>query len=100
MFHDLPDDQAERWHKALQIEPSVKYWASTGPVTHAGWRDVPSTYILCELDRLLPAALQETLAGVAGSKVVRLEAGHYPFLSRTEDVAKIIIDEVNSVANV
>ena len=69
-------------------------------MTHAGWQDVPSTYILCELDRLIPAAFQETLAGVAGSKVVRLGAGHVPFLSRTEDVAKILIDEVNSLADV
>ena len=62
-------------------------------MTYCGWRDVPSTYILCELDRLIPATVQEKLAGVASSKIVRIQSGHLAQLSCTEEVASIAFDE-------
>jgi pimeloyl-ACP methyl ester carboxylesterase len=42
------------------------------------------------LDKLLPVAVQEMMAGLAQSKVVRIKAGHMAQLSATEEVAKII----------
>ncbi|KAH7031644.1 Alpha/beta hydrolase fold-1 [Microdochium trichocladiopsis] len=98
LFHDLPPDQADRWHKELRVQPTVRHWASSGPVAHCGWRNVPSTYILCEQDRLIPTELQEALAEMAGcGKVVRLQAGHCPFLSMTDDVARVIAEEVEGL---
>ncbi|KAI1142330.1 alpha/beta-hydrolase [Hypoxylon sp. FL0543] len=56
---------------------------------------VPKTYIICTEDASLPAALQESMAQAAACKVVKIEAGHFPFLESTEkatEVVDIIVD--------
>ena len=75
----------------MQIQPSLEQWKTK--VTYCGWRDVPSTYILCELDRLIPDTVQEKLAAVANSKIVKIQSGHLAQLSCTEKVASVMFDE-------
>ncbi|KAF4971327.1 hypothetical protein FZEAL_9877 [Fusarium zealandicum] len=88
LFHDIPADEAKAWARQLQPQPATG-WAK--PVKYCGWMDVPSVYILCEQDRLLPESLQEARAAAAGSDIVRLVgAGHMAQLSQTEEVARII----------
>lgn len=58
-------------------------------VTAAAWKTIPSTYVVCELDNALPVAAQEAMAARAGH-VVRLPTSHSPFLSRPDDVVRII----------
>ncbi|OTA96140.1 hypothetical protein M434DRAFT_68137 [Hypoxylon sp. CO27-5] len=56
---------------------------------------VPKTYIVCTEDPNLPASLQESMAQAAGCKIVKVEAGHFPFLESTEkanEVVDIIVD--------
>ena len=65
-----------------------------GSVTFCGWREVPSVYIVCEQDRIIPRAIQEHLAGMAGSQIVSLDAGHMAQLSKTDEVARIIKEAV------
>lgn len=56
------------------------------PVKAAAWRQRPSAYLVCELDRCVPAAAQEQLAEGCGH-VERLAASHSPFMSRPAEVA-------------
>jgi pimeloyl-ACP methyl ester carboxylesterase len=60
------------------------------PVTSAAWQHVPSTYLLCAQDRGTPADRQREFAGRAG-RVVELDAGHHPFLSRPAEVSDLIV---------
>jgi pimeloyl-ACP methyl ester carboxylesterase len=64
----------------------------------AGWRDIPSTYVLCEQDRAVPPALQEEMARRADD-VWRLNASHSPFLSMPAELAVLLADIASAVDN-
>ncbi len=59
------------------------------PVTTAGWRTVPSTYIVCDRDRALEPARQEELATRSGA-VHQLPSSHSPFLSMPRELAALL----------
>lgn len=61
-------------------------------MTYPAWKDVPSTYLICEKDNAIPVERQEAMSSQKGGKftVVRCEEGHSPFLSRPELVARVI----------
>lgn len=66
-------------------------------VTYAPWMDVPSSYLICELDNALPPAMQEGMVSAAKAvepksfgHVERLEASHSPFLSRPKETAAFL----------
>ena len=56
------------------------------PLTNAGWKVVPSTYVVCERDQAIPVFAQEAMAQRSGT-VLRMDAGHSPFLSHPEELA-------------
>lgn len=63
-------------------------------LTAAAWRELPSSYLLCEQDGAIPVPAQEALS--ARTNVVeRLAASHSPFLSRPADVAAFIARAAN-----
>jgi pimeloyl-ACP methyl ester carboxylesterase len=59
------------------------------PPGGAGWRTLPATAVVCTADRATPPAKQRDWARRAG-RVVELDSGHHPFLSRPDDLAAII----------
>jgi len=59
------------------------------PVTQVAWREVPSTYIVCELDQAIPAFAQEAMSQRAGT-VVRMSSDHSPFLCQPAALADVI----------
>jgi pimeloyl-ACP methyl ester carboxylesterase len=59
------------------------------PLTNAGWKAVPSTYVVCEQDQAIPPFAQEAMAQRAG-EVLRMDSGHSPFLSRPEELADLL----------
>ena len=59
------------------------------PLTNVAWRDVPSTYVVCEQDQAIPVFAQEAMSKRAG-EVLRLAAGHSPFLSHPEQLAGLL----------
>ncbi|WP_203682261.1 alpha/beta hydrolase [Actinoplanes siamensis] len=60
------------------------------PVGAAAWHDIPSTYLVCAQDRGTPARRQREFARRAG-RVVELDAGHHPFLSRPADIRDLLL---------
>ncbi|MEV0186452.1 alpha/beta hydrolase [Streptomyces sp. NPDC050625] len=58
-------------------------------VTKAGWRTVPSTYVICEQDQSLPPQAQEKLAARAKT-ICRLPSGNSPFLSMPLELAALL----------
>jgi pimeloyl-ACP methyl ester carboxylesterase len=65
---------------------------STDPplATEPAWRTIPSTYIACTNDRVIPVAAQRWMAERAGSEVVEWGNDHSPFLTRPRDLAEIL----------
>jgi pimeloyl-ACP methyl ester carboxylesterase len=61
------------------------------PVKASAWHDIPTTYLVCAQDRGTPARLQREFAQRAG-RVVELETGHHPFLSRPAAVRDLVLD--------
>ena len=93
-FNDYPLAMAEPWIQKIRHQPG-KEWDSV--ITYCGWRDVPSVYIILEDDLAMGIELQERCAERAGSTVVRLPtAGHMAHITRTEDIARIIANVLDS----
>ncbi|KAF7587688.1 hypothetical protein BBP40_006874 [Aspergillus hancockii] len=92
-FNDLPPADAAAWAKKLVVHPTS---AQFDPVTHEAYRTIPTTYIVCENDAGLIPAVQEMMienvrkAGVHVD-VERLPASHSPFLSMSEETAKLVL---------
>ncbi|EXM15132.1 Alpha/beta hydrolase fold-1 [Fusarium oxysporum f. sp. vasinfectum] len=92
LYGDFSDEEASEWLPGLQHQAD-RGWATK--VQYCGWREVPSVYIICEGDRILPVELQERFAGLAGSEIMKVDAGHMVQLSQTEKVASIIASHAN-----
>lgn len=86
LFDDVPGPVAERAVARLRPQ-SVRSF--TERVTTAGWRTVPSSYVVCEQDQALEPARQHELAARADS-VHRLPSGHSPFLSMPGPLAALL----------
>lgn len=72
------------------------------PLTFAAWELMPVHYMLCELDNAIPLAFQkkmcdEAIASGADVRMTSVKAGHSPFLSMPETVAKWIRGAVGEV---
>ena len=61
------------------------------PVKAVAWRDVPSTYVICDLDNAIPVPAQEAMATRADT-THRLASDHSPFLTDPDAVAALIRD--------
>jgi len=58
----------------------------TGP---PAWMSIESTYITCTHDRAIPLTLQQQMA-VRADQVIEWDSDHSPFLTRFEDLARLI----------
>jgi len=86
LYHDCtPDDAA--W--AVERLGGQRPASLAQPASHAAWRRVPSTYVVCTEDRVLPAPVQRQLAARAGT-VVEWPTSHSPFLSQPDRVADLL----------
>lgn len=54
------------------------------------WKELPSWYLLCTDDHMIPPPAQEIMAGRMKATVRSVASSHAPFFSRPEQVAEII----------
>lgn len=59
------------------------------PVTHAGWRYIPGTYVVASKD-LMPNMIAAAPEGHRFEEVVEVDADHFAFCSAPEQVADVI----------
>lgn len=58
---------------------------------------VPSTYVVCLRDRILPVAWQEKFASrLNATEIVRIDAGHQAMITRPQELAQILADAAKS----
>ncbi|MFV8126978.1 alpha/beta fold hydrolase [Streptomyces syringium] len=86
LFDDVPEADADRAVARLRPQ-SVRSF--TERVNTAGWRTVPSSYVVCDHDQALVPSRQRELATRADS-VHRLPSGHSPFLSMPRRLATLL----------
>lgn len=88
------DGQVIKHMDAPREDKKTKYQAAqtfTGTAEKCGWRDIPSTYIVCNNDNDLRTVKQRQMAQRA-SKVKVLDCGHYPFFTNTKELADILLE--------
>jgi pimeloyl-ACP methyl ester carboxylesterase len=85
-YNDLPPDVAAA--ATGRLVPHARS-VFTDALHGTAWRDVPTTYVVCEQDNAIPAFAQEAMAARAGT-VHRLDSGHSPFLSRPDEIAELL----------
>ncbi|MER6997745.1 alpha/beta fold hydrolase [Streptomyces sp. NPDC000410] len=86
LFDDVPEADADRAVARLRPQ-SVRSF--TERVTTAGWRTIPSSYVVCDRDQALEPSRQRELATRADS-VHRLPSSHSPFLSMPRQLAALL----------
>ncbi|KAJ6004916.1 hypothetical protein N7540_012715 [Penicillium herquei] len=95
-YNDIDRAEAEELSKG---NVTHNWMAATGKLTHAPWMDLPMIYVFCSRDLaiLLPlqqAMVQEavdfTSGGGVGIVTEIIDSGHCPFLSRPEEVQRVI----------
>jgi pimeloyl-ACP methyl ester carboxylesterase len=86
LFHDCPPGRADA---AIALLRPQAPGTSTQPVTAAAWRDIPSTHIQCEQDRL-PYELVSPAYREHAHYVRTLPTGHCPQWSRPDLVASLL----------
>ncbi|MCU1442956.1 MAG: putative hydrolase or acyltransferase of alpha/beta superfamily [Cryobacterium sp.] len=92
LFNDASPEQSAR---AVPRLGSFTRNAFSEPVSACGWRDHPSTYVICSQDKSIAVELQERFAANTTDSV-RLDAGHSPMITQPRALAEIIAAIVES----
>lgn len=93
-FTDLPSEEGQAWIKRMPRHSSVSFG---GPLTHAGYKDIPVSYLVCENDLCIPPDNQRK--GIAlieresGRKVdvTSLQGDHCAPASRGQEVSQWVL---------
>lgn len=87
-YNDIAPGRAEELAKGLKPHSRAAF---NGLIEYAAYKDVPSAYLVTTLDRAVGWKTQEIGARDAGCDLIeRVDAGHSPFLSRPDVVARFI----------
>ncbi|KAL8993469.1 MAG: hypothetical protein Q9169_006325 [Polycauliona sp. 2 TL-2023] len=94
LFNDLPPSIAASWVAKLKCQPSSG-WDDV--VDYSGWKHVPSVYLICEKDAVLPPDMQKQMAERAGSEVETCDAGQRCMISQPEKVVEVVEKAVGKI---
>lgn len=89
LFHDYPSELADWVISKLQPEPIASFntpihWTDSGKTAHK------RTYIFCETDRDIHPTTQHNILEHYPCRVIKIKAGHFPFLSHTKQLAETL----------
>jgi pimeloyl-ACP methyl ester carboxylesterase len=94
MYDVWPEERAVAWAKAAPKQSALSF---ASPVTYTAFKEIPSSYIFCEQDQIVPPALQEqyieNIKVLTGREVDvhKLDLNHVPNLTSPETLAEIIL---------
>ena len=88
-YNDCTAEQIEEAKRDLKPQSTLCFLL---PLTYAAWKDIPSTYLVCENDNAIPLAAQEGMISQPGAKFVveRCKASHSPFVSMPDFTAEVV----------
>jgi pimeloyl-ACP methyl ester carboxylesterase len=73
------------------VQRPLSFASFAGKSGAPAWKTIPSWYLICTDDHMIPPPAQEFLAKRMGAKVRSVASSHAPFMSRPQDVADIIL---------
>ena len=100
-FSDLPQEEAEAWMRRFDRHSGQSYM---DPLTHAGYVDIPVSWLFCEEDRVITPQMQRTAiemierdAGGQKVDVTSLKGPHIPHIRQEKEVVDWIVDAARKV---
>jgi hypothetical protein len=91
LYNDTTEEEARKVY--ANVLPHSQDAFETGIDFIATEITIPKTYLICENDLIFPLALQEQLVKLTpGMKERRIAAGHSPFLGKSPETCKILIE--------
>jgi pimeloyl-ACP methyl ester carboxylesterase len=93
MCADVDPERAEWMQELLVLQSRVAFESKSS----APERSHPVTYVICTEDQAIPPEAQEAMAAPA-DKTIRMQSGHFPQLSRTEELADVLAEVVAAYA--
>jgi pimeloyl-ACP methyl ester carboxylesterase len=93
LYGDLNDDEAS-FAESILINSTMRSFVDR--VTAAGWKDIPTSYIITDEDKAIPPGMQAEMAEHAKATVHHMLSGHSPFLSQPHELAKLLTDIITS----
>lgn len=88
LFHDLPAIEATKGAEGLSWQPAT--YVESIHVSYGAWKEIPSVYLCCTQDRVIPVGAQQQMAAMAGAETESCDAGHMVPLSRPERVVEFV----------
>jgi pimeloyl-ACP methyl ester carboxylesterase len=95
LYADISEPQAGL-ACSLLVEQTTRSFVDR--ITGAGWKDIPTSYIICDQDQAIPPALQAEMAKHARAVVHHMNSSHSPFLSHPEELAALAEEIINGKA--
>lgn len=92
---DLPREKAEFMANS-QVPWGLE--ALNGPVTTPAWRTKPSFYLVATEDRMIPPDAQRSMAKRAGATIAEAAGSHAIYVSKPNEVVKIIEQAAKAVS--
>jgi pimeloyl-ACP methyl ester carboxylesterase len=86
LYADVEPGLAEAAVNRLGLQSMA---SATEKSTTRGWGTTPTTYVVCTADLTIPPADQDRYA-LRADRVVYLESGHSPFLTRPRELAELL----------
>lgn len=93
-FSDIPREEALPFARRMTKHSAASF---ANPLTYAGYKDVPVSYLLCEEDLAISPSVQkagiELIERESGRpvEVTSLKAGHCPTFSKPQEVEDWVV---------
>ncbi|KIW67062.1 hypothetical protein PV04_06338 [Phialophora macrospora] len=98
-YNDVSPEEGQKWvSKLINFSCAIR---SARDSVYAGWKDVPTWYLLCTNDKAIVPQLQEDMlrrCREAGANVTvrKCESSHSPMLSKPEETVAFVEDAVEA----
>ncbi len=93
---DVTDNEA---YVMAAVQKPLNVAAFGGEEITPAWKSIPSWYLICTDDQMIPPPAQQFMARRMNATVNSIASSHAPFLSKPEAVAEVIALAAESVSN-
>ena len=99
-FHEAFAADATATEAAVMaaVQKPLSLASFTGSPGVPAWKTIPSWYLMCTDDHMIPPPAQEFLASRMGATVRSVPSSHAPFMSQPRAVADIIAEAARSLS--
>jgi pimeloyl-ACP methyl ester carboxylesterase len=80
------------------VQKPLNVAAFTEKQGRPAWKHLPSWYLVCTNDQMIPPPAQQFLAARMKATQRSVASSHAPFISHPQNVAEIIIDAVQAMS--